>query len=155
MLNASESAQFFCGFPKTLKLPNFKLILVFKLSFWDTFIKCKRILKCILKGSVVIGFLCGPRGQDLFLPVILRNLLAPGIDPSEMFDELDVGDLSSASEHQVLPRLDLLAARWQDSQMRLRRSSVVTPAACEETSFRPGNHNWVAITKRKTKCLSS
>ena len=97
------------------------------------------------------GFLCGPRGQDSFLPVILRNLLAPGIDPSEMFDELDVSDLSSASEHQVLPRLDLLAARWQDSQMRLRRSSVVTPAACEETSFRPENHNWVATRYYKEK----
>ena len=47
MLNASESARFLVGFPKTLNLPNIKLILVIKFSFWDTIIKCKRILKCI------------------------------------------------------------------------------------------------------------
>ena len=58
--------------------------------------------------------------SGLSLPVILWNLLASGIDPSQVFDQLNVGDLSPASEHQVLARLDLLAARWQNSQMRLR-----------------------------------
>lgn len=77
MLNASESAQFFCGFPKTLKLPNFKLILVFKLSFWDTFIKCKRILKCILKGSVVIGVFMRPPRPGLVPTCNLAESLGP------------------------------------------------------------------------------
>ena len=43
-------------------------------------------------------------------PVILGDVLAPRIDPLEMFDELNVGDLGPAGQDQVLPGPDLLAA---------------------------------------------
>ena len=42
-------------------------------------------------------------------PVILGDVLAPRVDPLEMFDELNVGNLSPAGQHQVLPCPDLLA----------------------------------------------
>ena len=43
-------------------------------------------------------------------PVVLRYVLAPGVDPLEVFDELNVGDLRPAGQHQVLPGPDLLPA---------------------------------------------
>ena len=62
------------------------------------------------------------------IPVILRNLLAPGVDPPKMFYKFYVGDLSSTGEDQVLACSDLLFARWQDSQMRIICGSSVVVA---------------------------
>ena len=137
MLNISESARFLVGFPKTLNLPSFKLILVISSAFGTPSLSAKEFWSAFKRFSCYRVFAAVPAtaarsGQ--FLPVILRDLLASGIYPSEVFDQLNVGDLSSASEHQVLARLDLLAASWQDSQVRLRWSPVVTPAAYIQNS---------------------
>ena len=43
-------------------------------------------------------------------PVVLGYVLAPGVDPLQMLDELDVGDLGPAGQHQVITRPDLLPA---------------------------------------------
>ena len=58
-------------------------------------------------------------------PVVLRDVLAPRVDPLELLDELYVGDLGPAGQDQVLPRPDLLAAGGQDPQVRLSRPSVL------------------------------
>ena len=62
------------------------------------------------------------------LPVVLRDLGAARVDPAQLLDQLDVGDLGPAGQHQVLPRPDLLAPAGQDPQVRLGRSSVGTQA---------------------------
>ena len=58
-------------------------------------------------------------------PVVLRDVLAPRVDPLELLDELYVGDLGPAGQDQVLPRPDLLAAGGQDPQVRLSGPPVL------------------------------
>ena len=64
-------------------------------------------------------------------PVVLGYVLTTRVDPLQMLDELNVGDLGPAGQHQILTRPDLLAARGQDPEVRLRGSPVMSgQAAC-------------------------
>ena len=98
--------------------------------FWDSKIvsEVQKNGECILRRFSLYRVL--GRGR---LPVVLRDLGAARVDPAQLLDQLDVGDLGPAGQHQVLPRPDLLAPARQDPQVRLGRSSVGTQAHWHNT----------------------
>ena len=98
--------------------------------FWDSKIvsEVQKNGECILRRFSLYRVL--GRGR---LPVVLRDLGAARVDPAQLLDQLDVGDLGPAGQHQVLPRPDLLAPAGQDPQVRLGRSSVGTQAHWHNT----------------------